>query len=105
MAPPDDYYPLGDDEEVERVQTTVRLKKGTSEDIDQISEIWNEFDTALNKKRGKKWKASTTMEQIIEVGVNNIWKKLGGRPKDKAERDEFVRRAIEAIRKEASRKK
>ena len=96
-----DFYPVGDDEDVERVQTTVRLRRTTHEDVDLIAEIWNELDAALKKKRPKKWKASNTIEQIIEVGVQSIWKQYGGRPADKKERAEFVKRAIEAIRSRA----
>jgi hypothetical protein len=92
-----DFYPAGGDEEVERVATTVRLRKQTHEDIALIKEIWNELDRALKKDR-REWRDSTVIVQIVEVGVEAIWQQYGGRPADKKARAEFVRRAIEAIR-------
>jgi hypothetical protein len=101
MAP--SYYPFDDEEDVERVATTVRLRPIQHEDIETISDLWNAMDDALGRKRQKKWKASSVIERLLAVGIDGFWEQVGGRPSSKADREAFVKQAVEQLKKKTKK--
>lgn len=98
------YYPVSEEQDSERVRTTVRLKKELHEDVEFVVQLWNEFDKALKRKGAKKWKANSVIERFVEVGVAGFWQQVGGRPESQQDREEFIRLAVERIKKQGAKK-
>lgn len=91
----DDYYPLDLKVEGVRPKTSIRLPPELHADIEFIAKLWIEFDRVSGKKKSKKWKAHSVMEQFITVGRNKFAKSIGGLPSDEAGRKEYLKQAKE----------
>lgn len=87
------YYPLDDDADVELKATSVRVPMALYRDIEFIAELWNEFDKVRDVKRPSRWKPSSVMERLLQVGRDGFVAQLGGFPESDEERAEFIRRA------------
>lgn len=98
----DNYYPI--DNDGSRVRTSVRLPEEQHEDIELMSELWNELDRALGNRRAKKWKAASVIERLVRVGIEGFWAQAGGRPSTEAARAEMVRRVVAEAKKSAAKK-
>lgn len=93
------YYPLHESEE-ERVRTSIRLTPEQQADAALIAQLWIALDDALGVKRpGKKWSATSVLERLVAVGLDGFWAEVGGRPSEEEDRAEFIRRAVERLRK------
>src|SRR6266545_3308129 len=91
------YYPLNEDQEAERIRTSVRLPIPEHERVAFLADLWNALDKASGKKRAKKWKAASVIERLVSVGLDGFAGQIGGWPESKAERAEMIKRASEVI--------
>jgi len=93
------YYPLNDETE-DRIRTSIQLTQAQRADAALIAQLWQALDEALEIKRpGKKWSATSVLERLVAVGIDGFWAEVGGRPSDDEDRAEFIRRAVERVRK------
>jgi hypothetical protein len=102
MAGGSSYYPIDEVEGPDEERFTASLPREMRADLELVSELWNELDKALGIKRPK-WKpTSNTLERLVGKSLTGVWDELGGRPQSQADREAFIKAAIERIR---SRKK
>lgn len=99
------YYPVDEDDEPGKVRFTTAVKAELHADLDLVADLWNEFDEHLEKNRRVKWKGTTSvLERFVAIGLDGFWQQVGGRPPTKEGREEFIRAAIERIRKQGSKR-
>jgi hypothetical protein len=94
-------YPV--DEVSVRVRTTVRIPKQQNDDIELMSDLWSLLDAARDVKRDKKWKAASVIERLVATGIDQFWEQVGGRPHPNESDEQFVRRALEKLKKSSAR--
>lgn len=101
VADMSDYLPPEDEEQVvARIGVTIRFKPEHHEELKLIAAFWNELDSALGRKRRKKWKVSTVVERLVARGIAGFWNELGGRPESSEDRKAFLKRAVEVMRRQ-----
>lgn len=98
------YYPVDDDETEDMVRVTVSFPKSVADELQLVADLWNEFDSELAPKRREKWLVARVVRRFVNVGLDAFWDQVGGRLPSKEGREEFVKRAVEKLRRGRGKK-
>lgn len=91
------YYPMDEEDDSTRVPSTVRLSERDHERIQFMADLWNALDASRDLNRAKKWKASSVIERLVQVGLDGFGAQIGGWPESRDERAAMLRRAGEVV--------
>lgn len=98
------YYPLEEESEDDRVRLSISLSKEQHAALQLIELLWNALDDALGRQTGRKWKISRVVERFVSVGIKGFWDEVGGEPAPGMSNEEFIRQAVDRVRRQAKKK-